>query len=129
MNREDNGPFRRESLPYPMQSAIRGVDGESVAAAAGDQGDGGMEAPGVVVPDRDAGADGEARGVRDRDLRLAEVAVEGQGGTGRVGLAQDRLALAAADGDVRAQVQRVVHQVLALADLDGAATQARDVVD
>ena len=64
--------------------------------------------------------DREARGVLDRDLLLAEVAVEGQRRDGRVGLAEDRLALAAADRDVGAQVERVAHQVLALADLDDA---------
>ena len=107
----------------------RRVDREGVAAAPRDPGHGGMEAPGVVVPDRDAAAHGEARGVLDRDLLLAEVAVEGQRRDGRVGLAQDRLALPAADRDVRAQVERVAHQVLALADLDDPAAQARDVID
>ena len=35
----------------------------------------------------------------------------------------------AANGDVRAQVQRIAHQVLASADLDDAAAEAGDVID
>ena len=107
----------------------RRVDREGVAPAPRDPGHGGVEAAGVVVPDRDAVAHREARGVLDRDLLLAEVAVERQRRDGRVGLAQDRLALPAADRDVRAEVQRVAHQVLALADLDDPTAQAGDVID
>ena len=77
-----------------------------------------MPAPGV-----------EPRGVLERHLLLAEIAVESQRRNGRLGLAQDGLALAAADGDARAEMQRVAHQVLALADFDGAAAQAGDIVD
>ena len=113
-----------------MQSAIeRRVDREGVAPPPRDPRHGGVEAAGVVVPDRDARAHGEARGVLDRDLLLAEVAVEGQRRDGPVGLAEDRLALPAADRDVRAEVERVAHQVLALADLDDPAAQARDIID
>ena len=107
----------------------RRVDRERVPAAPGDPCHGGMEAAGLVVPDGDAGTHREARRRLDRDLLLAEVAVQGQARNGGVGLAQDRLPLAAADRDVRAQVQRIVHQVLALADLDDSAAQARDVID
>jgi len=88
-----------------------------------------VKPPAVVVPDRDAGAHRETRGGLDGDLLLAEVAIQGQGGDRRVGLPKDRLPLLSADRHVGAEVERVTHEVLALADLDDASTQGRNVID
>ena len=64
----------------------------------------------------------------DGNLLLAEVAVDRQRGDGRPGLAQDRLPLLPADRHIRAEVQRVAHEVLALADLDRAPAEVSDVI-
>ena len=113
-----------------MQSAPSGLSIEkSIPAAPSDPGHRGMEASGVGVPDRDSSTHGKARGRLDRDLLLAEVSVDSKDRDRRAGLAQDRIVLAAAQGHVGTQVQRIAHQVLALADLHDAPAQTRDVID
>ena len=54
------------------------VDGKGVAISPGDARHRSVKAAGVAVPDSDAGADLEAIRVRDRDLLLAVIAIQGQ---------------------------------------------------
>src|SRR5205823_5065735 len=54
----------------------RDTDGKGITVAARDTGDRGIEATGVLVPDRDAVSDSESRGILDGDLFLAIVAID-----------------------------------------------------
>ena len=104
------------------------ADREGIAVLPGDPGDSRVKAAGVLVPDRDAAACGESVRVLHGDLLLSEIAVNGQGRNGSSGFSQNGLAFDAPHGDVRPQVQRIAHQVLALADLDRAASEPRHVI-
>ena len=66
--------------------------------------------------------------IGDRDLFLAKIAVDGQRRFGGVRLAQDGFPRSATNDDLRAQVERIAHEVFARANLHDAAAEPRDII-
>ena len=107
----------------------RATDRELVAFLAGNAPYGGVKPAGLPVPYGHAVAHLKTFGAAHGDLFLAEIAVHGEGGGNRWRLEQHRLLALAAHGYVRAQVQRIAHQVGARADFDRAAAERCDIID
>ena len=110
-----------------VQSAIIGWSMENVLPLrAGDPSDCRVKPTGpAIVPDRDAVPEVKARRIGDRDLLFAKISVEGKQTKLAHRFAEHGLLALATDRDVRAKVERVVHQERRLLDLDGAAAQSR----
>src|SRR6185503_15453481 len=94
----------------------------------GDAGDRGMEPAGLAVPDGDAVTGLKPIGVYYSNLFFAVITIQRQRRRSRFGLAENGPALDSAHGDEGAEMQRIVHDKFARANLDGASTQASDVI-